>query len=100
MQFKHHALAVLDTQRFSDDMGDANVIYEGDGFNLRYCHFLCDYGLCYKTGTRIDADGSVYTCMKQRGKLWISSIEPIESSYNTLLKANLERCKRTRNNGK
>jgi cyclic pyranopterin phosphate synthase len=99
LKFKHIALSVLNTQRFSDDMGEANVIFEGEGFTLRYCHYLCDYGLCYKTGTRIDSDGSVYTCMKQRGKLWITNLEPLESSHQTMLKSNFNRCDKTKYNG-
>jgi len=91
--FKHIALKVLGTQRFSDNMGEADVVFEGNGFNFRYCHFLCDYGLCYKTGTRVDSDGSVYACMKQRGKFWITDIEPIATSFKTIQKAIQIGCK-------
>ena len=86
------------TLRNSEDMNEADKLFEGDGFTLRYCHFLCDYGLCYKTGTRIDAEGAVYTCMNRRGKLWISSIEPLQTSYNTIIKANQERCIKCKSN--
>ena len=93
VDFKNAAFQALGTQRFSDNMGEADVVFEGEGFNFRYCHFLCDYGLCYKTGTRIDAEGCVYTCMKQRGKYWITSIEPIATSIKTIQKAVNEGCK-------
>lgn len=77
-------------------MGKTDVIFEGseENFTIRYCHYLCDYGLCYKTGTRIDADGSVYTCMGQRGKLWINNVEPLNRSIETLEKAEKDGCKK------
>lgn len=93
-EFKHHALQYFDTYRISTEMGEANVVFEGDGFELRYCKFLCDFQLCYKTGTRIDSGGSVFSCMKRRGKLWISEFEPIDVSLNTLKKALNTGCKK------
>lgn len=86
-RFRNLVVKSIHTQRTSDDMRFADIIFDGDGFSLRYCHFLCDYGLCYKTGTRIDASGSVYSCMKQRGKFWISPDEPLESSVDTIRRA-------------
>jgi len=46
----------------------ANQVYYGNGFSLRYCRHLCPYTLCYMTGTRIDPTGSVYTCMSAYGQ--------------------------------
>lgn len=86
-KFKNLVIDAIYTQRISDDMGMADTIFDGNGFSLRYCRFLCDYGLCYKTGTRIDASGSVYSCMKQRGKFWISPDEPLMSSVETIKRA-------------
>ena len=93
--FREIALNYVTTMERSVDMGEANVIFDGSGenFTIRYCRYLCDYGLCYKTGTRIDANGSVYTCMGQRGKLWISHIEPLNCSIKTLEKSMQSRCK-------
>jgi len=87
----------LGEPRFSEDKGEADIIYDGEGFNLRYCHFLCDYGSCYKTGTRIDANGSVYACMQQRGKFWISEQESLGDSYNTIKKAVQVGCNNSEN---
>ncbi len=90
--FNNVASQYCGTQRYSDDLGEANIILDGDGFSFRYCHFLCDYGLCYKTGTRIDAEGSVYSCMNQRGKYWINEKESMEISLSTIRKALYEGC--------
>lgn len=94
--FRDAALRVVSTMLPCGDMGKANVLFDGIGENflIRYCHYLCDYGLCYKTGTRIDADGSVYTCMGQRGKLWINNLEPINHSVEMLEKAMKCGCKK------
>lgn len=92
--FKDVALKIVTTMEPSDDMGSANVIFDGRGENymIRYCHYLCDYGLCYKTGTRVDTDGSIYTCMSQRGKYWINDLEPLNHSIMTLQKALQQGC--------
>jgi len=88
-KFEEIVLKYTTTMSYADDMGASDIVFDGsgDGFSLRYCHYLCDYNLCYKTGTRIDADGSVYTCMGQRGKLWINELEPIQHSITILEKA-------------
>lgn len=49
------------------EYGGANSVFEGNGFTLRYCRYLCPYGLCFTSGTRIDPNGAVYVCMEKRG---------------------------------
>ena len=51
----------------SDQFGEANVRCFVDGSEIRYCRYLCNYSLCWLTGTRIDARGYVYNCMVNRG---------------------------------
>ena len=40
---------------------------------IRYCRYLCTFGRCASPGTRVDAEGFVYTCMSNRG---LDIIEP------------------------
>lgn len=51
----------------SRDFGDANLTANIDGVEVRYCRYLCPYGLCALTGTRVDAEGYAYVCMANRG---------------------------------
>lgn len=73
-------------------LGESNSIYIGDGFTIRYCRYLCDYGLCYMTGTRIDPSGSVYACMENRGRHTISPKETPAQSILTIESAVEEGC--------
>lgn len=61
-------------------MGLTNYLYKCNGFTIRYCRYLCLYRLCYLTGTRIDAEGFTFTCMKQRGSFQIYADEPLKTS--------------------
>lgn len=81
-EFKTAVLSVIpNCNHYLDKkMNGANYIFEGDGFEIRYCKYLCDFMLCYQTGTRIDPDGVVYTCMGQRGKFKINQFESMEVS--------------------
>lgn len=47
------------------DFGEANIEYVVDGLELRYCRYLCPFGLCGLSGTRVDALGQIYVCMAQ-----------------------------------
>ena len=49
------------------EYGEANYVYSTGAYTLRYCRYLCPFGLCYKTGTRVDARGFVYACMGAYG---------------------------------
>jgi cyclic pyranopterin phosphate synthase len=51
----------------TDDFGMANLAVSIDKTEIRYCKYLCPFGLCWVTGTRIDAEAFVYTCMSNRG---------------------------------
>ncbi len=62
----------------------ANHVFFGDGFSVRYCRYLCPFGLCYKTGTRIDPDGTAYACMEKRGAMVLDLEEPIERAVEKL----------------
>ena len=69
------------------EMGNANYLYEWEDITIRYCRYLCPFGLCYVTGTRIGPDGSVFICMKQWGRFYIKSWESLEDSMRTIMKA-------------
>lgn len=58
-------------------LGAANHVYRrrSDDFEVRYCRFLCRFCLCFRTGTRIDARGFVYSCMKARGAIRLQGEE-------------------------
>jgi GTP 3',8-cyclase len=51
----------------SDQFGEANVRCLVDDSEIRYCRYLCNYDLCWLTGTRVDASGYAYNCMVNRG---------------------------------
>jgi GTP 3',8-cyclase len=76
-------------RRETDSMGDANILFRASGFHFRFCKHLCDYNLCHTTGTRVDPDGAVYTCMNTRRRYFI---DPKRSySYNQeMLRAALD----------
>jgi cyclic pyranopterin phosphate synthase len=66
----------------ADRFGDANVsCYIGDS-EIRYCRYLCNYDLCWLTGTRLDARGYVYNCMVNRG---VDRIGP-ESEHKSIIR--------------
>lgn len=93
--FHNIAIEVLNSDvsvGHSEDLNGANYVYEKDGLIIRYCHYLCNYKLCYKTGTRIDSNGFVYVCMGQRGKYQINNIEKLSISASTLERATSESC--------
>ena len=58
------------------DYGACNYCYWDEQFELRYCKYLCDYKLCYLSGTRIDANGYVFICMKNRGQFRLNIEKP------------------------
>lgn len=55
------------TPNYRAPFGLANTIYEVAGIEVRYCRYLCPYGLCWTTGTRLDPSKYVYTCMANHG---------------------------------
>ncbi len=70
----------LSVQIPSAEFDGANEVYECGGYSIRYCRFLCQYGLCYLTGTRVDARGFVYSCLTGSGRFRISSTQAVETS--------------------
>jgi GTP 3',8-cyclase len=51
----------------TETFGEANIAARVDQSEIRYCRYLCPFELCWVTGTRVDAEGFVYTCMSNRG---------------------------------
>jgi molybdenum cofactor biosynthesis enzyme MoaA len=51
----------------ADRFGEANLRHLAGSVEIRYCRYLCNYRLCWLTGTRIDPQGYVYNCMSNRG---------------------------------
>ena len=70
--------------REAPELKGANQILEGDGFRWRYCRYLCPFGLCYVTGTRIDPTGRTYACMGSGKFQIISEDEPLASSIGKI----------------
>jgi molybdenum cofactor biosynthesis enzyme MoaA len=92
--FQNAMLSTIDdvTMEYSPDLGKANLVYRGEGFQIRYCHYLCDFGLCHMTGTRIDSTGSVFACMGKRGLYRITCREPLWTSAEIMKTANSDKC--------
>jgi len=57
----------------SADFGDANLSGRVRSTEIRYCRYLCPFRQCWRTGTRVDAEGYVYTCMSGRGAVQIQA---------------------------
>lgn len=53
--------------QFVDEFAPATMAARVANTEIRYCRYLCTYGRCASPGTRIDAEGYVYTCMSNRG---------------------------------
>lgn len=58
----------------------ANSVFEGNDFTVRYCRYLCPYGLCFMSGTRIDPNATAYVCMDKRGARQIDLTVSAEST--------------------
>jgi MoaA/NifB/PqqE/SkfB family radical SAM enzyme len=63
-----------------DVFNGANEIYDCGGFLIRYCRYLCGYGLCYLSGTRVDPRGFVYACLAGNGRYRISPNQALDDS--------------------
>jgi cyclic pyranopterin phosphate synthase len=74
------------------DFGEANLACRIDGIEIRYCRYLCAYGLCWLTGTRIDPQGYVYNCMVNRGLDRLTDARPA-SVLGVLERASDRPCK-------
>jgi cyclic pyranopterin phosphate synthase len=92
MQFSEFASilsSVMSTAvQVSDDIFDgANELYNFDGFSIRYCRYLCPFGLCHLTGTRIDPRGFVYACLVGNGRFRISPHQTVAESATIIAQA-------------
>jgi GTP 3',8-cyclase len=76
-------------------LGGANELIETNGARLRYCRFLCDFRMCYVTGTRIDADGVVYSCMRSSRDLRLSENQTLDRSREVIQQVAHGRCEQT-----
>jgi len=87
-EFRHRvdeSLGAQVTFRPHAEFGDANMAAFIGGTEIRYCRYLCDFGLCWLTGTRVDARRYVYNCMSNRGldRMPIGSSDAIVDSLAT-----------------
>jgi molybdenum cofactor biosynthesis enzyme MoaA len=76
----------------SSDFGGANFVYSGQAISIRYCSYLCKYGLCHLTGTRVDPLGQVYVCMAQQRQFRISADSSLEQVREVLRASMLAGC--------
>lgn len=74
------------------EFGEANLACRVGGVEIRYCRYLCAFGLCWLTGTRIDPHGYVYNCMVNRGLDRLGDPRPA-SILETLTRASGRPCK-------
>ncbi len=77
----------------SDQFGEANVRCFVGNSEIRYCRYLCNYNLCWLTGTRVDASGYVYNCMVNRGIDQLRPHSDVETILDTLYIASLRPCR-------
>jgi len=93
-EFRHRVdegVGVQVTFRPDVEFGEANMTAVVDGIEIRYCRYLCDFGLCWMTGTRVDARRYVYNCMSNRG-LDRMSIESSDAIVESLAAASTKPC--------
>lgn len=65
----------------------ANEVYDFGRFSIRYCRYLCSYGLCHLTGTRIDPRGFAYACLVGNGRFQISTEQSVQESARIIKEA-------------
>lgn len=74
------------------EFGPANLAVTIDRSEIRFCRYLCPYGLCWTTGTRIDPEGYVYSCMKNRGRHRVADLDDVDDWRAMLQAASGYRC--------
>jgi hypothetical protein len=82
--------------KVTDSMGAANILFLGDGFHIRFCKHLCDFNLCFTTGTRVDPDGAVHSCMNSRGRYYLNVERDLEFNMGMIESAVRYGCGRNR----
>ena len=65
----------------------ANEFFNCGSFSIRYCRYLCTYGLCHLTGTRIDPRGFAYACLVGNGRFQISTEQSVQESARIIEEA-------------
>jgi GTP 3',8-cyclase len=73
--------------------GEANVSCVIRNSEIRYCRYLCNFNLCWLTGTRVDARGYVYNCMVNRGLDQLDASAGAEVCLQTLRLASQRPCR-------
>jgi hypothetical protein len=74
------------------EFGRANMTANFGDTEIRYCRYLCDFNLCWLTGTRVDPRRYVYNCMSNRG-LDSMSIGSPDAIIESLEKASMRPCR-------
>jgi molybdenum cofactor biosynthesis enzyme MoaA len=77
----------------SDQFGESNMRCFAGPSEIRYCRYLCNYDLCWLTGTRVDASGYVYNCMVNRGIDRIAPGSTVEAIAASLAAASRRSCR-------
>ena len=77
----------------SGQFGEANLSCLVGDSEIRYCRYLCNYDLCWLTGTRVDAQGYVYNCMVNRGIDQIASDSGARAIVEVLQAASYRPCR-------
>jgi cyclic pyranopterin phosphate synthase len=77
----------------SDQFGESNLSCFVGNSEIRYCRYLCDYNLCWLTGTRVDASGYIYNCMVNRGIDRLALPATTETTLNILTTASQRPCR-------
>jgi GTP 3',8-cyclase len=67
-------------------------LYFDDGFQIRLCDDICEYGACGNMYTEIDADGNVLICQRHNISLPISFKYEDKIIFETIEKANKKMC--------
>jgi MoaA/NifB/PqqE/SkfB family radical SAM enzyme len=67
--------------------GTGDRVYSFQGISLRYCEFLCRYRRCGFSGTRIDPDGYVSSCINSSPRDRISHLDPVGISKLRIARA-------------
>jgi GTP 3',8-cyclase len=75
-----------------EPFGEANLSHLVGTVEIRYCRYLCTYGLCWLTGTRIDPQRYVYNCMTNRGLDRLAADAKVEELARVVERASARPC--------
>jgi MoaA/NifB/PqqE/SkfB family radical SAM enzyme len=94
--FAAQVLATLGGPAFFEPaplFGEANMRCFANGVEIRYCRYLCPFGLCWLTGTRVDPQGYVYNCMSNRGVDRLADVSSARDMLHTIDIASKRACR-------